>query len=431
MEKLSVYNYICEYDNSVMIYNSLSGQLHMLSKQQWQHMDDDHNHKMKERLKEKGILVEEDLDEKRLAELKCMELASDGVLHLTLMPTMGCNFRCTYCYENHSNERYSEQDIHEIIQFIKKHLGEYRALHVDWFGGEPLLEQQAIEQLSTAFIGECRKRGKLYYATMTTNAFCLSDTVCRNMIRNRVVSFHITLDGLASTHDITRHTIDGKGTFDQIVANLRNIRDHVNSSRFAIIIRANVSKANEGTLEQYISWMKKEFGNDKRFKFYFRPVGDWGGDSVHQMKDQLLMGGKSIYERILLQKESVDCSFYVNLLRNNFCEAGKANAFVIAPGTRVLKCTCELYNEINALGYIKDGNLIIDRNKLAQWVVRPEKLPSKCSNCTRYASCFHRVCPLNSIKGKKYPCGYDNHDIDQILRLLVHTNDTYQYQFLK
>ena len=44
MEKLSVYNYICEYDNSVMIYNSLSGQLHMLSKQQWQHMDDDHNH---------------------------------------------------------------------------------------------------------------------------------------------------------------------------------------------------------------------------------------------------------------------------------------------------------------------------------------------------------------------------------------------------
>ena len=41
----------------------------------------------------------------RLSKARLQECLASNVLHLILMPTEACNFRCTYCYEDFKLKR--------------------------------------------------------------------------------------------------------------------------------------------------------------------------------------------------------------------------------------------------------------------------------------------------------------------------------------
>ncbi|MDE6947172.1 MAG: hypothetical protein K2P14_08325, partial [Anaeroplasmataceae bacterium] len=319
---------------------------------------------------------------------------------------------------NHSQKRLSKDDIEEITKYVKKHLGEYSALFVDWFGGEPMLEKQSITYLSELFIEESRKRGKLYFSSMTTNGLLLDVDSFKCMIENKVSSFQITLDGLKNTHNFTRPLLGGGGSFEKIILNLRNIRDNVRG-RFNIIIRTNVNIEVLEQIEDYLAFLNKEFGKDDRFLFYFRPVGDWGGENVRQLGDSMITNLDDLYEKILDSREVLNYRFYWNLLKNSICQAAYRNAYVIVPNAKLLKCTCDLDNENNEIGQLVNGDFCIDQSKLADWIIYDYTEDEKCVSCPQYASCYRNTCPLNRIKGKKYPCGYDNKYINYILKLII------------
>ena len=59
--------------------------------------------------------------------------------------TVGCNFRCPYCYnlkllDSNSSETIKER---EIITFLKKRIGKLEALSIT--GGEPLLNDDIFD----------------------------------------------------------------------------------------------------------------------------------------------------------------------------------------------------------------------------------------------------------------------------------------------
>lgn len=93
--KLSKYNVIAHKDNQQLVFNSLRNTFTIL--------DEDYvlkNSNDVEFLISQGILVNEDLDEEKEAFIKYINTCDERVLGITIMPTMACNFRCTYCYEN-------------------------------------------------------------------------------------------------------------------------------------------------------------------------------------------------------------------------------------------------------------------------------------------------------------------------------------------
>ena len=61
-------------------------------------------------------------------------LASDA-LHLMLLPTEACNFRCRYCYEDHAPERMSPELVGAVKAFLSRRATDLRWLYVSWFGG--------------------------------------------------------------------------------------------------------------------------------------------------------------------------------------------------------------------------------------------------------------------------------------------------------
>ena len=383
-----------------------------------------------ETLLEEGIIVEDNIDETRLANLKYMEKWADSSLTLTLLPTLQCNFRCIYCYEDFKNVHMNEEDVKSITKFVKSKISNYRSVNIDWFGGEPLIKIDVINQISKSLIELCRATKKPYSASMTTNGYLLTADVYKQMIQNKIYNFQITLDGLADTHDKSRLHIRKNNTFETILQNLRMIRDSGN--RIAtIVIRTNVTKEIFGKFDSYLTFLFKEFGNDSRFKFLFRLAGDWGGEKVSKMEGSLLSDVRVLYERMMNSEFKLDYSVYYELLRSGVCETafGKNN-LLIQPQGKIQKCTCILDNDCNNIGCLKNGKLSIERKKQMAWEFQFDKIPTKCQDCTRYASCFNMGCPVKNINSEvRAWCGWETGHTDEILKLLM--NDIDKYPFIR
>jgi len=73
-------------------------------------------------------------------------------LSVTFMPVdQACNFRCVYCYEDHSKNKFMDNDDFDIFcKFISKQ--KISTLRVDYFGGEPLLNISFIKKCNSRLI---------------------------------------------------------------------------------------------------------------------------------------------------------------------------------------------------------------------------------------------------------------------------------------
>ena len=87
---------------------------------------------------------------------------SPGALHLIIMPTEQCNLRCTYCYEDFALSRMAPETVRGLIRLIESRAPDLEMLSLDWFGGEPLLAQDIVEQVQ-----ERSSRLALRYTAMT------------------------------------------------------------------------------------------------------------------------------------------------------------------------------------------------------------------------------------------------------------------------
>src|SRR5688572_26182612 len=89
---------------------------------------------------------------------------SDEVLHLILLPTEKCNFRCTYCYEDFSVGRMPSDVVSGIERMIERRAPGLRLLGIDWFGGEPLLARDIVEQVSARVSDVARANPRMRYS---------------------------------------------------------------------------------------------------------------------------------------------------------------------------------------------------------------------------------------------------------------------------
>ena len=135
----------------------------------------DENHPMLKRFQERGLIV--NFDERAALEAKArMSCAAGGGVGLTICPTMGCNFDCPYCFENHRPGRMSQEVQDDVIALAERMMkaSSAKKLDVNWFGGEPLLMPDVIEALSGRLMALAKERTAEYDASIITNGFLLT-----------------------------------------------------------------------------------------------------------------------------------------------------------------------------------------------------------------------------------------------------------------
>lgn len=199
----------------------------------------DEDHPILKRFRDRGLIVNFD-ERAALASLARMACGASDVA-LTICPTMGCNFDCPYCFENHRPGRMSPETQENILALARRLLkaaGE-KALRVAWFGGEPLLMPDIIEKLSCRLMALAAAQGATYSASIITNGYLLTQDVADMLERCRVQHAQITLDGIGPAHDKTRHLAGGGPTFEHIVENLRTLR-----LPFSVSLRHNIYAGN-------------------------------------------------------------------------------------------------------------------------------------------------------------------------------------------
>ncbi|MBQ8964584.1 MAG: radical SAM protein [Clostridia bacterium] len=231
----------------------------------------DENHPILGRFSERGLIVNFDELEALSAKGRIACAFNDAVT-LTICPTMGCNFDCPYCFENHRPGRMSQQTQDDVVALAERMLKTSGAkkLEVAWFGGEPLLMPDVIESLSERLMALAGQYNAEYRAAIVTNGYLLTQEVADMLGRCEVKMAQITLDGIGPEHDKTRHLAGGGPTYDRIVQNLRELR-----LPFKVNIRHNVHEDNRDQIDPLSDQVKalaEESGND--IAYYAAPVRD-------------------------------------------------------------------------------------------------------------------------------------------------------------
>lgn len=368
-----------------------------------------------------GLVVRQHEDERKKAQLLKMETIMNKNIYLTIMPTEQCNFRCRYCYENFKLGKMDKKTQNGIIHFIRKNIHHYTSVHISWFGGEPLLAFDVIEYISHHVAAICKCAKRPFTANITTNGYLLNLEVYKKLQQYNVVSIQITMDGLQETHDAQRVLANGKPTYTTILNNLLAIKQQTKSAAQKIIIRTNVSREVYEQLDDYMDFYHNAFGDDKRFRYLIRPVGDWGGDAVHCM-EKSLMDKKAfslVYDKIAA-KNTLNLSFYEQQLMpgGNICYANMRNSFIIRADGRINKCSCLLDIEDNQLGILSEyGTMDIDMNKHARWIY--SKDTPHCTQCSFYVACLNANCPAKNLTPNKYcSCSYEKIYLPETLSML-------------
>ena len=140
-------------------------------------------------------------------------------------------------------------------KFIRQNISRYRTVHISWFGGEPLLGINVIQYISEAVIDICKRAKKAYYSSITTNGYLLTPQNVELLLKYKVYDYVVTIDGVKSTHDYQRVLVNGEGTFDQIINNLRYMSSNVKNRNLKVIIRSNITRDIYDVLDEYYDFL--------------------------------------------------------------------------------------------------------------------------------------------------------------------------------
>ncbi|MEV4740156.1 radical SAM protein [Streptomyces sp. NPDC049555] len=303
------------------------------------------------------------------AQERASSLRNDS-FHLIVLPTEHCNFRCTYCYEDFSIGRMSPPVVQGVKRLLDRRLDDLRTLHLSWFGGEPLLAADIVEDISSHVVaGQAGRPGLRYTGGMTTNGYLLDAAMVSRLARLGIREFQVSLDGPEEMHDRTRVRADGRGSYARLWRNLLAVRD--GDAPVAVVLRVHLTPGNLAAMPDFLALLRDTFLADRRFSVLLKPVERLGGPHDATM-DIIDKGSQSqILARLeaILRTEEDGPRPAGRVSGVPVCYAARANSLVVRADGRLAKCTVSLTDPANDLGRLRpDGTLAFRNDRLHPWL---------------------------------------------------------------
>ena len=128
-----------------------------------------------------------------------------GYNYFEILTTTRCNANCFYCYESNLNktETMTKETAENLIQFMIKHRFGEQPLTIQWFGGEPLLNQRIIDYI----VDRLNELEIPFSSTMISNAFLLNEETIEKLEKWKLKSIQITLDGLNDDYNKAKNYV--------------------------------------------------------------------------------------------------------------------------------------------------------------------------------------------------------------------------------
>ncbi len=224
---------------------------------------------MTTRLRRTGFLVDADVDEVGPIQERYWAARGNAPVALVVTTTMDCNLGCYYCYETRTADALTVQDTDGLVAVAAERLRRRskKSLHVDWYGGEPLMNQDFLELGSAALQAFCAAENVRYHASIVSNGTRWPEDVAGFVARHRLRQVQISFDGLRANHDRRRRfraghrSSDADSSFDRAT---RLVDRLVRCTR--VDIRFNADHGNADDLPEFIEFARTRGWFDAPFR---------------------------------------------------------------------------------------------------------------------------------------------------------------------
>lgn len=139
---------------------------------------------------------------------------------------LDCNLACPYCFEEGVRGKHamSAATSDLLVEWIEgEQFDRGRKVNLAFYGGEPLLSHDLIAAIATRLRTAAGERQLSFEFSLVTNGTLLAPPLVRELTPLGLTGAKVTLDGPREIHDRSRPFGSGKGSFDAIVGNIREV----------------------------------------------------------------------------------------------------------------------------------------------------------------------------------------------------------------
>lgn len=391
--KKSIYNLLVKQDdNDSYVFNCKKGIMAIINNNVYKSLDNGtiSDEKIDE-LRSLGIVVPFDYNEKNhiLKNEKITMLSNSPTqLDIVIAPTMLCNLKCVYCFEENAckEDGFDNKTVEQIYNFLTKYIKSFsslKILRVKWFGGEPLLKYNEIVNLSKKLIEFCDNNNIVYKADIITNGVLLTKDRAL-ILKNecRLLNCQITLDGFEQNYcKLKRAT---KGQYDSVINNICDAADILQ-----INIRLNANNENYDELKRLAKYLLKDLKLENKVSIYladlksFECNADFNKQDI--MENETCTNNKINFIKYLRDELKVK-KYFLPLPKAKKCHClfMKQYNFIIGPKGEFYRCEHLIGEKDKVIGDSKIGFYYNDY-EMNELELQHDK---KCYNCPVFPVCL-------------------------------------------
>ena len=310
-------------------------------------------------------------------------------MKVTLFLNHRCNLRCTYCYTGRKFHKAMPLDVARRAVDFGIAEADRGFLLLSFFGGEPTLEPELMEQVVSYALAAGKRAGKRLFFSLATNGTVLDDRRLR-LVKDHAFQVQVSLDGCPAAQDATRRYRNGRSSYARVEQNLRRLL----SEGFQVRVISVIDPANA-------AWVGQSFDHLMDLgvrQIHFSPnyTGAWDDAACATFEAALRDLGDRYMARLRagqdVRLDPLNGKVVTHLAQGykekNLCQFGQKE-IAFAPSGRIYPCdrlVGEDNNDDVCIGDLEHGLDEARRDAM----VRAKNTPDpECAACELQPRCMH------------------------------------------
>lgn len=332
---------------------------------------------------EARFLVPEDLDEcaycMHVAALVRAAFRKNPQNIYTILPTLGCNARCTYCYEEGlPQSTMTPETAEQVLRYILD-THTRPEVRLAWFGGEPLLGEGIIDRICEGL----REAGLDYSSGMISNCSLITPAILKKMTGDwKLTEIQVSMDGAEPDYIARKRYIAQHDDYRRVMDNVSRLSE----AGIAVTVACNVDEENWAGIPQFLADLSKAVRNKKNVIVRFSPLL-----AVRRGENDVSMWKKILDARSLIKAAGFP---YAPVLRESFafracrCKAAAGKPVIWPDGGLY---TCATMAPKGRYGDIWHG---VTDEAVRKEYTRMDRIREKCRACPYLPNCSpYEHCP--------------------------------------
>lgn len=330
-------------------------------------------------------------------------LTESPIRSLSLAIAQKCNLGCTYCYAQEGGFGEKEKEMtpeaaEAAVALLFSETSAGDSVNLSFLGGEPLTNRKLLRACTDQANALAQAKSVRINFSITTNGTLLT-AEDGEYFEQHGFAVTISLDGVGDRHDQLRPFKGGRGSYAQVLANVRPLL--AMQRRMQVSARVTVTPANLALRETLDEFLALGFHSVGFSPMLTSPTGagQMAAAELDEMLRQMIACGEE-FERRVARGERYAFLNLANALREIHkgthrpypCGAG-AGYFGVSAEGGLYACHRFVEDPTGAFGNVQAG---VDRTRQTQWLAaRHVHRQEPCHSCwARYlcgGGCHHEV----------------------------------------